>query len=412
MTSQGPAAMTRRFVLLTALRWFPIGLTIPVTVLYSLDRGLTLAQVGIAFAIQGFVVLALELPSGSLADAWGRRPVLVLAGAVQCGALVVLTLADSLPIFIVVYALMGVFRALDSGALEAWFADGILAANATAPLERGLSAATAALGTAIGGGALLSSGLILAAPLLGADPLLLPIIVAVFFVAMQVVTTGVLVTESRGGHSSIAFWIALKRVPIGLAEGTRLLGSSRVLLAIVAVELFWGFGMVAFEYLTPVKLGEVLGSRADAAALMGPVVAAAWFVSALGAVIAERLARWFGVAALAALTRVLQGASVVALGLVAGPIGVITAFLLCYAVHGASNPLHNTLLHRQVTGTNRATILSMNSMVAQPAASIGSLVLGALAGGVSVSVAIVVGGVVLAVAAPLYLPARRAERRA
>ena len=412
MTPQGPAAMTRRFVLLTALRWFPIGLTIPVTVLYALDRGLTLAQIGVAFAIQGFVVLALELPSGSLADAWGRRPVLVLAGAVQCGALVVLTLADSLPLFIVVYALMGVFRALDSGALEAWFADGILAADAAAPLERGLSAATAALGTAIGGGALLSSGLIFAAPLLGADPLLLPIIVAVFFAAVQVVTTGVLVTESRGGHSGIGFWIALKRVPIGLAEGTRLLASSRVLLAIVAVELFWGFGMVAFEYLTPVKLGEVLGSRADAAALMGPVVAAAWFASAFGAVVAERLARRFGVALFAALTRVLQGASVVALGLVAGPVGVITAFLLCYAVHGASNPLHNTLLHRQVSGSNRATILSMNSMVAQPAASIGSLVLGALAAGASVSIAIVVGGIVLAVAAPLYLPAWRAERRA
>jgi hypothetical protein len=56
-------------------------------------------------------------------------------------------------------------------------------------------------------------------------------------------------------------------------------------------------------------------------------------------------------------------------------------------------------------------VTSINSMVAQPAGSIGLIVLTAVASGVSTSFAIVVGGVALAVAAPLYLPAARAERR-
>jgi len=40
------------------------------------DRGLTLAQVGMVSATQSIVVLLLELPTGGLADAVGRRPVL------------------------------------------------------------------------------------------------------------------------------------------------------------------------------------------------------------------------------------------------------------------------------------------------------------------------------------------------
>jgi predicted MFS family arabinose efflux permease len=108
--------------------------------------------------------------------------------------------------------------------------------------------------------------------------------------------------------------------------------------------------------------------------------------------------------------RILQGGTVVIMGLVAGPIGLIAGYLACYAVHGASNPLHMTLLHHEVTGSHRTTVISMNSMISQPAGAVGTIVLTALADGTSVSTAIVVGGIVLAVAAPLYLPAWRAER--
>jgi predicted MFS family arabinose efflux permease len=80
-------------------------------------------------------------------------------------------------------------------------------------------------------------------------------------------------------------------------------------------------------------------------------------------------------------------------------------------MHGASNPMHTTLLHREVDAGHRTTVLSLNSMVFHPAAAVGALLLTTIAGATSLSVAMVVGGVVCAVAAPLYLPARRAERQ-
>ncbi len=405
------ARLSRRFVLLTVLRWIPVGLTIPVTVLYALDRGLTLAEFGLAAAVQGLVVLLLELPTGSLADSWGRRPVLLLAATFQAVALVMLAIAETPPAFAVAYALMGIFRALDSGALEAWFADAALAIDPDAPLERGLGAAGVALGIAIGGGALVSSGIILIAPSIGADPLLLPIVVAAVLAAGQIVCVAALMPEVRSAHMNPSFRAAVQRVPATLVAGARLLASSRVLLALVSVEVFWGFGMYAFESLTSPKLSEVIGDADAAAALMGPVAAGGWLVFALGAAVAERVSRHVDVAVVAVVLRIVQGAVVVAMGVAAGPVGVIVGFLGCYAAHGGSGPIHNTLLHREVTGPNRATVLSMNSMVAQPAGAVGAIVLGATATEAAVSTAIVLGGIALALAAPLYLPAvRRAAR--
>jgi membrane associated rhomboid family serine protease len=100
------------------------------------------------------------------------------------------------------------------------------------------------------------------------------------------------------------------------------------------------------------------------------------------------------------------------MGIIGGAVGVVAAYLGCYVAHGASNPMHTTLLHRQVEGSHRTTVLSMNSMVAQPAGSLGTIVLAALADGTSVSTAMVVGGIICAIAAPLYLPAWRQERDA
>src|SRR5450756_2666218 len=84
MTPVGvPADAARRtLLLLTFTRWFPVGLTIGVTTLLVLERGMSLTQLGVILSMQGFVVLGLELPTGGLADAIGRRPVLIASAVV------------------------------------------------------------------------------------------------------------------------------------------------------------------------------------------------------------------------------------------------------------------------------------------------------------------------------------------
>src|SRR5256885_1495421 len=79
--------------------WLPVGLMMPVSVLLPLERGPTLAEAGSVAAVQGIVVMILELPTGGLTDALGRRPVLVAAGVFNLAAFGLLAVARSVPAF-------------------------------------------------------------------------------------------------------------------------------------------------------------------------------------------------------------------------------------------------------------------------------------------------------------------------
>ena len=410
MTALDARAVQRRYVALVALRWLPTGLLIPIFVLLPLSRGLSLTQIGLVFAVQGLVVLALELPTGGLADAIGRRPVLVIAGFVSLASLSLFYVAGSVEMFVAAVFLQGIYRALDSGPLEAWYVDTTLTAEPGRPLEHGLSAGSTVLSLAIAAGALLSGGLVALDPFDAIETLALPVLVAIALVAVYVVAVVVLMHEAPRARDARALAASARAVPTVIREGLGLLRASRVLLALVAVELFWGFSIAAFESLFPIRLSEVVGGETQAAILMGPVGSGAWFASAGGAALITIVSRRIGVARSAAALRVVQGLTVAAMGLLAGPVGVVSAYLGCYVAHGASNPMHMTLLHRQVDGPHRTTVLSMNSMVGQPAGSLGAIVLSAIADGWSVSSAMILAGIVCAIAAPLYLPARRAER--
>jgi MFS family permease len=396
----------RRYLLLLALRWLATGLVIPVLVLLPLDRGLTLTQVGAAGVAQGLLVLALELPTGGLADALGRRPVLLAAGMINLASLALLAVAGSLPLFVAVFALQGVYRALDSGPLDAWYVDAALAADPDADIEGGLSRGGAVLGLAIAAGALVAGGLVALDPVPGVDPLAVPVLAAVAVQAVGLVAVALLLVEVRPAGGAATLVASVRQVPGTVRAAVGLLRRSKVLAALVAVELFWGFGMVTFETLLPVRLTEVVGGADEAAALLGPAGSAAWIASAAGAALVPLASRRIGAPWTGAALRVLQGGTVVGMALLAGPAGVLAAYLLCYVVHGAANPVHMGLLHRQVDGPYRTTVLSLNSMIAQPAGALGLLTLTALADATSVSTAMLVGAGVLAAAAPLYLVAR------
>lgn len=410
MTHLGPLQARRRYFILHGLRWLPTGLLIPILTLLPLDRGLSLSQVGLVIAAQGFVVLAMELPTGGLSDSLGRRPVVIASGCINVGVLVLIFVADSFTAFALAYGLQGVYRALDSGPLEAWYVDATLAHDPDADISRGLSGGGAVLGTAMGAGALISGGLIALDPLPGVEALAVPVLAALVMQVVAVAAAAVLMSEVKPARGWRAVRSSVVDVPRVIVGSVGLLRRSRVLMALICVELFWGFGMVTFETMTPVRLTEIIGSSDEAGALMGPAASAAWGFSALGAAAVPLLSRRLGVPLTAGLMRVLQGVMVVGMALFAGPVGLMMAYFATYAIHGASNPMHMTLLHRQVDSTHRTTVVSLNSMVAQPASAVGGIVLMAVADAVSVQVGMVVGAVVLAAAAPLYLPARRAER--
>jgi MFS family permease len=204
---------------------------------------------------------------------------------------------------------------------------------------------------------------------------------------------------------------SVREAPVVVREGLGLLRHNPVLRGVVLVEVFWSVAMIVFETFQPIRLAELVGGEERAGAIMGPVAAGGWAVFALGSALAGLTSRRMGVTRTAILARVLNAVGAVVMGLVAGPAALIVAYLFTYSMHGAGGPAHDALLHREATARNRATVLSINSMVGFAVFSVTAPALGLLAEGTSSQVAMVTAGAFSVLGAFCYLPALRAERR-
>jgi hypothetical protein len=396
----------RRFLVLAGLRWLSVGFLIPVFVLLPLDRGLTLTQIGLAASMQGWVVFALELPTGGFADSVGRRPVQAVALVVGSMSIGLLLVADSFAVFMVVFALQGVYRALDSGPLESWYVDAAQAADPAARIDRGMSLYGTVVSLAIATGSITAGGLIAWDPSSRVDALTLPVVASLAFHLVSLVAVLLLMTEPPR-HDTAGLMASVRRTPRTIAAGARLLRGSHALMALVALELAWGLGVGTYESLLPVRLAEVTSGPETAAAITGPAATAAWVAAAAGSAALPWLGRRVGLGTAGVLSRVLLGLFVMAMGLLGGLAGVLVVYLAAYASHGVMGAAHDTLLHRNATREVRATVVSLNSMFGQLAGAVGLISLTAISDNVSVSVGMYAGGAVLAIAAPLYWIAAR-----
>lgn len=408
MSVPAARATLRTFTVLSALRWLPTGTLIPILVLFAGSRGLSLAEIGLAMALQSAVVIVLELPAGGLADAIGRKPVLAVAAALSTISVAVLLISSGFTGFVVAMMLQGMFRALDSGPLEAWYVDAALAREPGRDLERDLSRTNTAVYIAVACGALLTGAVGL---LPVADPLTVAVAVALVLEAVNFAGVLVLMREDRlraGLRSAVT---AARATPQVVRDAVRTGWSRRPLRLLVAVELLWGAGLMVVELLWQPRTAQLLGSVTDTA-VFGTMSAAGWVAGAVGSALlpaALRLTRASTPVAAAAM-RVLQGLAVLGIGIGSGVPGVAVAYLAFYLVHGAANPAHAALLHRQVGDGDRATVLSVNSLVFRIGGLVAAATAGLLAEGAGLAVAFAAGALVTAAAAPLYLLSARAER--
>lgn len=400
-------------------RWLPVGLVVGILILLLTGRGLTIAQAATAAAVTGVVTFVLELPTSGIADALGRRPVYLAAAVVGVAAGFAYAVAQSFWAFVLAGILTGVFRALDSGPLESWLVDTIHESEPDADVDQPLARAGTVVGLSIGAGAVASGAIIWWHPVtsvLGYP--LSPIDGAVWIFAVlnvvHLVAAWALIRETpRGAHATrrAAAMASAREAPAVIGSGLRLLRHSPVLLGLVLAETFWSIGMVTFESLMPLRLEELVGSAQRAGALMGPAAAAAWGLFAAGAALAGLASARLGVARAAILARILNAVGAVVMGLVAGPVALVVAYLFTYSTHGMNGPPHAALLHRVATSQNRTVVLSMNSMMAFLAFAVAAPLLGALADAASIQHAMVLAGAISVLGAFGYLPARRDELR-
>ncbi|SDO56535.1 Predicted arabinose efflux permease, MFS family [Pedococcus dokdonensis] len=410
--SLSPVAAKRVFLTLSLTRWLPVGFVVGLFTLVARERGLSIQEITLYMTAQGIMVFLLELPTSGFADALGRRPLLIIAGVVNIVAGVSFLVAHSFWQFALSAGLMGIYRALDSGPLEAWYVDTVHEREPGADVHRAMSAQGVLVGVGMGGGALVSGALVAWHPFKDSSALLLPVQIFVALSVVHLLATVVLLREKPRSDSRMRARLAesVRETPAVVRDGVRLVTRNRVLAGLVAVELFWVTGMMAYETLMPLRLSDLLGSEAEAGAWMGPAAAGGWGLFSVGSWLGGRAADRFGLVRAAILGRIVNGLGVVLMGLAFGPVALIVAYLFTYSMHGAASPAYSGLMHREASSRNRATILSLGSLVMQAGGAVVGPLLGLLAARTSIPTAMVVAGVVSTLGFVCFVPAWRHGR--
>jgi MFS family permease len=408
--------VTARFALLAGLQEFAIWLPLPVLILHMTDRGLDLAMIGIAFAIRAVLVVLLEIPTGGLADAIGRKPI-ALASQTATLLSFAFLLVVSGPITLLAYALFqGVGAALHSGALEAWYVDKLKATGPNVDLQRNLAtisvAQTAAMlvGAALGGSLpSMTSGLDLPWPLSGFGVALLA------GLALRVVVwwlTVVLVEEPEfDGKGSLA---DATTAPGIVRDGLRLAVRIPVMPYLLFAGAAMGVAMIAIETFWQPIASLTFGADPETSVVYGALGFTLGAAGLLGSLVVMRYGDRFpgGPAALAGVSVLIKGGAMLLLALHAGGLGVAVGLALAYFAVATQNVPHDALLNDAVPNERRSILLSINSLVFFLGIAVGSGVLGPLANATDPRLALAIAGAFTGLAALAYGGVAVAGRRA
>lgn len=400
MSTDTIIGIRRRFLVLVGLRWIGPGFMAPLLVLVILDRGLSIAQAGMLFAIYGITTALLELPTGGLADVFGRRTVLGASAILQLAVYIALLFAPSFVWFAVGFAVAGTSRALDSGPLEAWFVDRTRVIEPNASLRRGLSQAGAVGAIALAVGAI-SGGLI---PALTDGQIAAAIVVALGFGVVYLVAIVVLMSEPhRVGKGSVGS--ALRQVPMVVAEGVKLGAGNRSLRLLLGASIGVGFALAGLELLWQPRFIDLLGGDVSSTGPFGFILAGAFVLAAAGAALAPWLTRLLGGdprrAAFAG--QFLMALLILGLALAGDFAAAAVAFIASYFALGLHNPVADELLHENVASEVRTTVLSVRSMTQQIAGMIAALSLGMIANVRGIPFAWIVVAIVVGLTAFTFL---------
>jgi MFS family permease len=337
-------------------------LFVPVAVVFALSRGLSLVEVMLLNTVYCTVVILTEVPTGALADRFGRRLTMMAGALCMVAACLTYAFSDGFAGFAVAEALAALSMTLCSGADSAYLFD-LLNEHGRGdeyPRREGTASAWHQAGQAL---AFLAGGL------LGASDLAFP----------YLVTAGV---------ASVAFFIALfmreGRMPrVARAPSVRevlhhMQGSMRVVLR--RGPLLWTIAYSAIVFLmlraTVYVYQPYLKASGFSIAETGMVFAAVYLVAAFVAHNFEALR-----ARLTETTLVwtLLGTLVVTffvLGNMRGPLALVVMAIQA-AANGLYSPLVKLMLQREIAESHRrATVLSVESMARRLAFGVFSPVAG------------------------------------
>ena len=323
--------------------WIPVWI-----VFLIIDRGFSLTQLGIAEAAFLIGLTLLEVPTGAIADHYGRSFSLTLGCLVLIGAILVFAFTTSFPILMASFLLWSVAETLLSGADLALLYDSLKALKREEEYEKiagrgeGLLWAGAAVGVLIG------------APVAQAVSTQFTIFVGAATLSLAVAVSWAMTEAPHrdDGSPPHSYWGGAKQA-FRIAWGLPTVRTGLIFMAALAA----GVGAVGFlEQPFLLDKGREVNFTFSLLQLPGLIA------GVIGATFAFRVVRRLGpVAVLIALPLAGIG-SYAALALI-DELAAIGFFAVLMLFRAAIVPIATGYLNRRVPSGQRATILSMFSLV-------------------------------------------------
>ena len=98
-------------------------LVTPVWVLYFIAVGLTPPQIGLLFVAWGIAAFLFEIPTGAIADQYGRKLSVVISYLMFGTVFIFIAFAQSFTLLLLLMFMLGVAETFTTGAMDAWLID-------------------------------------------------------------------------------------------------------------------------------------------------------------------------------------------------------------------------------------------------------------------------------------------------
>lgn len=347
------------------------GVLSPVLSLVLLGRDVSLAQLPLALAVFSGVAVALEVPSGMLADRIGRKRTFVAAQAVYALAMLLLLFGRGMAMACAALAVNGVARALASGSLDALVVDACLLEQG----EAGLAGITARQGACKSAG--LAVGALLGGVLNGFGGIEAALLCAVALTVLALLGAAACTRETGGRPAERP---GLRSQLRAVAEACR---ESRRLPVLLASTALCGVLMMLVETYWQPRFTALL--PADSLLWLLGLLGFGYFAASIfGSLAAERAVKRLGANRIFLLGYALSAVCLLALSAVRTPAGFSALYLMLYLLMGAADTAQGIAIHRATPSAVRATVLSGQGLTLQLGALSASGAAGLTAGRLSI----------------------------
>jgi MFS family permease len=400
----------RSYFLITAITWFSVAIPLPIFVLYMQARGIDLFQLGIIMGLYSLVIVLLELPTGGLADAIGRKTVALLANGFALVSGVVMFISFSFWGFLLAMLLNGIGRALSSGALDAWYVDSLQEAEPDVDLQPALAQAGTVALLSLGLGTLAGGFLPQIFSWLPEEgsalfsPMSTTIILSTTLRIILIVVILLAVQEQSRRTTEAGGWRALYEVPQVVGEALQLSKTNSTLLYLMLITLVGGFALSGVETFWQPRFAEIIEGGQSSSGIFGVIMAISFLAGVAGNLLSIPLSKRLGkrYTLVATLARGGQGLGLLLLALGGYLIPAAFSFWFFYLNMGLQNSPHDTLVNEEIPAERRSTILSVQSLASYIGGFLGSVLLGFIAQQNTISTAWLVAAALTMVSLLLY----------